>query len=280
MKRFFLLLNVLASFTYCFSQQASQQIIFPSVPDRINILKASLALHESEENIFWPLYEQYEEKLTILKQSTLESLRAVSLNVDRANAVNGVNSLFQDLQREANLKKEYFDRLLSSTNGTIGLQFLQGEALYDLLMKSALYEELNWKYPQWNPEAVRDELIKKNIFENALGVAPEDTTQFRQLLTEFEFDYSRIVGHEFLFFEQYIDDPTTWTPGQCKKLGNAFINMQLNEVKVKDKYFKQFSEAFDPLFAARLISFQEYFIMMSKLKVWSDWIATATVEQR
>jgi hypothetical protein len=280
MKRFFLLLNAVASFTYCFSQQASQQITFPSAPDRISILRASLALHESEEKIFWPLYEQYEEKLTMLKQSTLESLKAATLTIDETAAVNNVSDLLQDLQREASLKEEYFDRLLSSTNGTIGLQFLQGEALYDLLMKSDLYEELKWQYPRWNPESVRDELLKKNIFENALSVAPEDTAQFRQLMTDFEFDYSRVVGHEFLFFEQYIDDPTTWTPGQCKKLGNAFLSMQLNEVKVKQKYFEQFSEAFDPLFAARLISFQEYFVMMSKLKVWSDWIATSTVEQR
>lgn len=57
------------------AQHADTQLAVNSVPDRINILKASLTLMESEEKMFWPLYEQYELQLSNLKENTLRAMK-------------------------------------------------------------------------------------------------------------------------------------------------------------------------------------------------------------
>jgi hypothetical protein len=255
-----------------YGQHASNQLTLTDAPNREKILRASIALPESEANLFWPLYEQYETRLNAMKENTIESLRQLILDHGEGS-LEKVQKLLTDQRTEAALKKEYFDKILISTNGAVALQFLQGDALYDLLLKSKMYEQMQPSETVWSPAIMTNESLKRNILEFALGVNANDTTRFRSLLENFEFDFSRVVGHGYVFFEYYIDDASGWTPGQCKKLGDSFIHMQLNEVKVKDQYLRKFDEAFGPDFAARFMSLQEYFCMMSKLKVWSDYVS-------
>jgi hypothetical protein len=261
---------------FAFGQQASQQqnVLRIENSGRYNILKASLALHESEESVFWPLYEQYEVQLSALKESTYQSLRELTLNKNEVLSLMALQNLFKAQHKEIGLKKEYFDKIVESTNGTIALQFLQGEALFDLLMKSKLYRGMNWQAPAWAPSIAKDEKAKAVIMKFTLGISGADALRFDELHEDFEYEYSRVVGHEFHFFEQYLDDAGEWTPGQCKKYGTAFIAMQLSEVKVKERFMEQFNKAFGQSFAARYIALQEYFINMSKLKVWSDYVTT------
>jgi hypothetical protein len=273
MKRFSFFFLAMLFCQHAFSQQASQTQLREEKPDQLNILKSSLALRESQEDLFWPIYEQYEQKLSELKESTFESLRALTLNVEEMRAFSSVQNLLLDEHKEAALKKEYFDKIVASTNGTVALQFLQGEALYDLLLKSRLYEQIQWDHPSWTPSVLKDEMLRQSLTEITLGVVPADSTKFRTLMSDFDFEYSRVVGHQFAFYEQYVDNAGEWTPGQCKQLGNDFLKMQINEVKVKDRYFNKFNETFGPSFAARFIALQEYFNLMSKLKVWSDYIS-------
>lgn len=256
----------------------AQQVSYQSgeindMPDQGNILKASLVLHESEENMFWPLYEQYEAQLNSMKQKTITSLTALIASERDTASTFSVLSLLGDQRAEVNLKQEYFEKIASSTNGSVALQFLQGEALYDLLLKSKVYEQLQWNGSVWTPAILTDERVKRTLYEFILSVPAKDTVIFRSLLSDFDFHFSRVVGHEYVFFEHYIDNANGWTPFQCKKMGNNFISMQLNEVKVKEDFFRKFSETFSPSFATRLISLHEYFSMMSKLKVWSDYIS-------
>lgn len=67
------------------AQQANNKLNLDDVPVQKNILKASLALCESEETLFWPLYEQYEAQLNTLKQYTLHSLRRWSNKARRTS---------------------------------------------------------------------------------------------------------------------------------------------------------------------------------------------------
>ncbi len=94
--------------------------------------------------------------------------------------------------------------------------------------------------------------------------------EFTTLFSNFEFEYSRVVGHEYLFFQHYIDDPVDWTPRQCKMLGENFLAMQFNEMKIKDRYYTLLSEKFDKVIASRFISLHEYMSMMSKMEVWTE----------
>lgn len=281
MKRVFPFLLLLALISPGFGQHASQSINYDlDISERANILKASIALHESEERLFWPLFEQYEHRLKASKQSSFGSLRRITEGTETADADASVKMLLKDQREETILKKDYFEKILVSTNGTVGLQFLQGEALFDLLMKSRLYDGLEWSHPTWTPSLLKDDIAKESLVEFALEVAPTDTTEFRRLLREFDFEFSRVVGHQYVFFEQYIDDATEWTPGQCKRLGNAFLAMQLNEIKVKERFFEHFKASFDAGFATRFMALHEYFNTMAKLNVWANHLSVSTGLQR
>jgi hypothetical protein len=215
-----------------------------------------------------------------LKETAHKSLQDLTLNKDEGRSWSNLQHLFDAQRREVDLKKEYFEKIVASTNGTIALQFLQGEMLFDLLMKSKLYEGLNWQSPAWTPAIRKDEKAKTRVMKFTLGITGADEARFDEIHEDFEFECSRVVGHQFHFFEQYLDDANDWTPGQCKKLGSAFLTMQLNELKIKERFADRINEAFGSGFAARYIGLQEYFNTMSKLKVWSDYVSYADNIQR
>jgi hypothetical protein len=259
------------------SQQASQQISFAEQDrEKVNILKASVAFHDGQESIFWPLYEQYEQKLDKIRENSFVALQHLTLNHSDSLALENVQHLLLEQNEEASIKREYFDKLNLSTNGILALQFLQSEALFDLLTKSKWYEKLPWERPKWNPGILKDEQLKISAFISLLDVNSEQAQEFKLLMEDFEFEYSRIVGHEFLFFEQYIEDPFDLTPGQCKTIGSSFVKMQLHEVKIKERYFEKMNKAFGTSFAARFIAMEEYFNIISKLNVWSNYLSSAS----
>jgi hypothetical protein len=273
-------LFICVCFQAAMSQEVSRSIAVDQAPDRMKTLKASLVLGESDERIFWPLYEQYAERLSELNQSTVNALQRLIKSRGDDEAISNVKAVLNHQSMEVALKKEYFDKIIQSTNGTVALQFLQGEELFALLVKSKLFEQEEWNYSLWTPALLKSEEVNQTITEFALGVATGDSAKFRGIMSEFEFEYSRVVGHEYVFFEQCIDDPGAWTPGQCKALGNAFISMQVNELKVKEKFFKQFENTFGSSLAAEFISLQECFSTLSKLRVWLDYLSSADAPQR
>lgn len=124
------------------------------------------------------------------------------------------------------------------------------------------------------PAVITEERTRQTVYEFVLGVPLQDSAAFRSMLEDFQFEDSRAVGHEYVFFEYYIDEANEWTPFQGRKIGSSFIAMQLHEVDVKEKFYAKLHAKFGPSFAARFLALHEYLNIMSKLKVWSDYAAT------
>lgn len=258
---------------YSANAQHASADVFPAAvnEDRIAVLRASLSLPESHETLFWPLYEQYEQKHRRSDECSLTSLTELTHHASERDPVECVESIFSAMEDDVLLKKEFFEKINRSINGAVALEFLQSEALLDLILKSRMYEQLTWERPQWTPAFQKDEKARMTVMEFALGLSGEDAEKFRLLYEDFDFDYSRVVGHQLVWFEQYIEDVSFLTPAVAQQLGKEFISMQQNEIIVREKYFRKMADTFGSGTAARFIALDDYFTMMAKLKVWSDY---------
>jgi hypothetical protein len=244
-----------------------------NIPDRLTLIKSAIALPEAHENIFWNLYEQYEEQR--IKDNDWSVLQSTGgSGGDNAASLNTASSYAMDfLNLESDrvkLKRKYFDKIESALNGSVALQFLQSEALLDLLQRSRVYEKMDEGRPEWKDVMLKDEHIRCQVMEFTLGLSREDAERFRPIFENYQFDYSRIVGHQYLFFEQYVDDVTGLTPNQCKNLGKEFLNMQQEEVIVRKNYFDKMQNFFGVKIAMRFLAVDYYYSLMEKLKTWSD----------
>jgi hypothetical protein len=246
------------------------------IPDRLSLIGSAVTLPAAQENDFWPLYEQYEKK----RKDQGETFRPF-VSADLNGEISSFDSLNQDPSslvlkilnaesRGVKLKKEYFDKIESALNGSIALQFLQSEILIDMIHRSRLYEGEKWSCPDWNVGMLKDENMKCQVMEFTLGLSGNDSQKFRPLFEDYQFDYSRIVGHQYFFFEQYIEDVSGLTPAQCKKLGNEFLNMQQREIVVRKNFFEKMRQFFGAKVAVRFLAVDDYYSLMEKLKTWSD----------
>jgi hypothetical protein len=254
-------------------QQASNVVLHESNSAQSNFLRAALSEHEMSEHVFWPLYYQYQQESSEVEVVTANTLQALILLGDESEGTVLVRRLLSSHRDEAKLKSDYFQKIQASTNGSVALQFLQSEILFELLLRSRLYETNTWNKPKWTATMLRDDNAKLSVLQTALEIPTPNIDRFREIADEFEFDYSRVVGHQFVFFEHCVDDVKELTPGICKKLGLNLLTMLQDEAKIKEKYFNKLESEFGPRLAAEFISLQEYFFTMAKLDVWSESIA-------
>jgi hypothetical protein len=279
---FSFVLSVVASF------HTQAQVLAPEVserlsPERIAVMR-STTIPVEQENLFWTIYAEY----VIEARETDTGCSSFSANASDTGGDTWTRALisrnvdpspcFQEMlsnqSKEVKLKAKYFDRVRNAVNGSVALQFLQTEMLMDLLHRSKMYESMDWSMPHWNASLLKNEEAKFDIIEFTLGIAPEQSRSFRVLFEDYQFEFSRIAGHRLFFFEAYVDDVAFFTPGHCNQLGNDFLKMQLDEIKLRQHFFVRISAAFDANLAARFLTLDDYFTSMEKLKVWSDNMVT------
>ena len=246
-----------------FPQAGDALFIADDRDDRLTALQSTITIKEIDADEFWSIYHQYTQERPVTASHTYFSESA-----DSIDAHSCVNEILKSQLANLSLKRQYFDKINESLNGTLALQFLQSEALLDLIVKSQSYENKSWKQPQWRPEMMEDADVKMFAMEKSLALTKEQALRFRSLFVEFEFDYSRIVGHRLAWFEQYVEDITDLTPAQCKKLGKEFLTMQQNELRLLEKMFKSMHEAFGDEVALTYMALEDYFTMAAKLRTW------------
>jgi hypothetical protein len=259
---------------FCHSIIAQQADIRLTVHDqssqRLSVMKSALSLRQSDEVAFLPIYAQYEGQLVADDGCSLASVNQLASSSRASEAAACVRAVLKSQNQSVVLRREYFEKINSATNGTVAFQFLQFEALLDLLQQSRLYENTNWNHPQWHKAMLKDEAIKREVMEFTLGLNAEQREKFRPLYEDYEFEYSRVVGHQLVWFEQFIEDVSDFTPAQCKKLGREFLSMQQNELKIRERFLKKFIDILGEETAARYMALEDYFSMMAKLKTWSE----------
>lgn len=261
------------------------QVLTPELSDRIPSERIaamrSTIIPEQQENLFWSIYAEYlEARVTDTGCSSLAMNASNQINSwgdmlisRKADPSSCLNEMLENLSKDVKLKEDYFKRISKAVNGSVALQFLQTETLMDLLHRSKMYEQLEWSRPDWNASLLKDENAKFEVIQSALEITPDQTRSFKMLFEDYQFEFCRIAGEQLFFFEGYVDDVTFSTPGHCNQLGSAFLQMQSDEIKLRQRFFERISSAFDANLAARFLALDDYFTSMDKLKVWSDSMA-------
>jgi len=246
-----------------FGQQANVKKQFDQEPtfDRRSVLNATLAFTGTvEETSFWSLYDEYESGIPEAFQCT----HTLSSRQGRTSR-QCVESVLANQSKEVFVRKDFFARISKATNGKTAFQFLQSEILTDLILKSRIFEAAQDHYPMWNSNLIEDESAKFAVLRSAMHVEDQDISKFESIVADFEFEYSRVVGHALVWFEQYVEDITDFTPAQCVVLGNEFLKMQEDEINLKARYFNIIASSLSEETAARFIALQDYFFNMDKL---------------
>ncbi len=250
-----------------FGQHANVKRHFDQEPtfDRRGVLNATLAFTGTvEETSFWSLYDEYESGIPETFQCT-HTLSSPQCRTSRQCA----ESVLANQSKEVFARKDFFGRITKATNGKTAFQFLQSETLTDLILKSRIFEAAQDHYPMWNSNLIEDESAKFAVLLSAMQVEEQDIRRFESIAADFEFEYSRVVGHALVWFEQYVEDVTDLTPAQCVVMGNEFLKMQEDEIKLKARYFNILASLLNEETAARFLALQDYFFNMDKLNVWS-----------
>jgi hypothetical protein len=274
-------LPVVASF-YTQAQVLTPELSHRISTERIAVMRAA-TIPVEQENLFWTIYAEYVEARDT--DPACSSLAMNAANVQGGPLADALVSrkidpspCFREMlgnqSQDVNLKAQYFERISNAVNGSVAMQFLQAEALMDLLHRSKMYERMDWNRPHWNSSLLKNEKAKFDVIEFALGIAPEQSRSFRVLFEDYQFEFARIAGHQLSFFEMYIDDVGFSTPGHCNQLGSNFLKMQLDEIELRQHFFERLSAAFDANLATRYLALDDYFTSMDKLKVWSDNMTT------
>lgn len=235
-----------------FSQQASLKQSGENAVDRRSVLKTTLAFSGTvEETLFWPLYELYEQRMPEMSGCTL-----VGDRIDGQPPRQTVEAILRCQADEIAVKNEFFRKIDSAINGTIALRFIQSETLTDLILKSRFFETTNLQKPVWNENMIEDEKAKLDLFAALLRMSPDETVKLQPLLSDYEFEYSRVVGHAFVWFEQYIEDLSDLTPAQSSTMGMEFLEMQEKEIKLKQRFFNKVADVLGEDLAARFLPFR------------------------
>ncbi len=249
-----------------FAQQASLYSIADEKSERENVVRSLLILKKSEETIFWPLYEQYARQI---KPASF-NVPGVPDQPDELNAI--IGEAFRDHYENIRTRKDYFEKINSAINGTIALKFLQSEALSELMHKSKYCERNFGDRLVWDKRFITDEQLKFDHLTALMDTSPEFAEKIRLIFDDFEFEYSRVVGHQFVWFELFVEEPFETTPAQCRKIGAEFLQQQHNEIKVAERFFKRLASETNEKFAATFIMLEDYFNTMAKLEIWSDLV--------
>jgi hypothetical protein len=139
------LINVIVA-SACLAQQYNNSIALNasvSGTDRMSVIKNSIAIDEWHEKSFWPLYGKYASKVEGVSMQAYRALNDLalvnkSISNDEAyeDGVKFINFRYELL----NILQQYYVEIGSEFNGIVALQFLQTEALLDMIESSRIYE--------------------------------------------------------------------------------------------------------------------------------------------
>src|SRR6476620_2047082 len=111
--------------------------------DRMVIVKNSLSIPAWHEKNFWPVYEDYSKDVAnyfaLVDRSAADFATAEFDNADN-NAYEKGQKLLGARFDVLTVRQRYYSSIGSSFNGIIALQFLQTEALFDMMESSSTYE--------------------------------------------------------------------------------------------------------------------------------------------
>lgn len=244
------------------------------LPGRATVIKEFLEVPGMSEKIFWPIYSEYE----FAQQKVFDGLHVLESMVgdkDSHISISGHNEIKKYIKiqyDEVATKHRYFSTIAQDVNGSLAYQFVQTETIFDLMDRADFYRLHNFS-PLASYIGFLNDSLKWNYMISYLSISTEQSEKLKPVYDLFEFEYSRVVGEQFVWFGQYTDDVSLLTPGQAKLMGESLLRMLKAEITVKEKFFWLIEDIIGSDSAAQYFLMEDYVSVRNKLQVWADCLA-------
>lgn len=260
-----------------FGQHAQNTLALTvSENDRISVVKSSVRLAEWHEKSFWPLYEKYMNdavKVYSLTYRSLQDLAGSNNAISDHEAFENASKLLTYRNDELALRKQYYREIGAVLNGVIALQFLQTEAMMDMIESSEIYSKSSWKNFRFHPQALSSDQIKTakhNTISSALSLSSGEEDAFWMVYSKYEEECDAILGEDYSLYSLFASDASDFTPALAKRLGHDLLLVMEREIKLKEKYFLEMNAAAGSSIASRFLAWEDYYSVVSKMYAWAD----------
>lgn len=260
------------------SQRSKNTLSMISVggTDRIAVVKSSVQLAEWHEKAFWPLYEKYLTEATEIYSETYRSLKDLA-DTDASHpsqeAFENGWKLLTSRNNELKLRKTYYQQVGAALNGVVALQFIQTEAMMDMLESADIYSKSSWKNYRFNAKALPEDEArhaKRNIMAAAIAIAPEKKELFWDAYAKYEDECDALLGEAYSVYNLFAGDAADFTPALAKRLGNDLLQIMEREIRLKERYFLEINATVGGVEAARFLAWEDYYSLVSKMHAWTE----------
>lgn len=260
-----------------FAQHAKNTLALTvSGNDRISVVKSSVHLAEWHEKSFWPLYETYLQEATEVYSETYRSLQDLAetdVSVAGQEAFENGFKLLRYRNEELALRNKYYREVGAVLNGVVALQFLQTEAMMDMLQSAQIYSKSRWQNFRFHSPALPAGQIseaKHNTMASALLIPADKAAAFWDVYSRYEKDCDAILGDAYSVYSLFASDASDFTPALAKRLGYDLLQVMEREVKLKERYFLEMNAVVGSSLAARFLAWEDYYSIVSKMYAWAD----------
>lgn len=260
-----------------FAQHAKNTLALTvSGNDRISVVKSSVHLAEWHEKSFWPLYETYLQEATEVYSETYRSLQDLAetdVSVAGQEAFENGFKLLRYRNEELALRNKYYREVGAVLNGVVALQFLQTEAMMDMLQSAQIYSKSRWQNFRFRSPALPAGQIseaKHNTMASALLIPADKAAAFWDVYSRYEKDCDAILGDAYSVYSLFASDASDFTPALAKRLGYDLLQVMEREVKLKERYFLEMNAVVGSSLAARFLAWEDYYSIVSKMYAWAD----------
>jgi hypothetical protein len=262
----------------CLGQQYSNVALNTSVSglDRMDVVKNSIKIDEWHEKSFWPLYAKYASKVDAVSMQayrTLNDLALVDKSMTNGEAYDYGTQLISFRHELLTILQQYYAEIGSEFNGIVALQFLQTEALLDMMESSRIYETTPLKQYRFHPKLLPTADLKSakyNIISKALSLTPEEAPAFYAIYARYEEECDALLGDDYSLVGFYAGEASDYTPAIAKRLGYDFLNVLKRELKLKEIYFNKVNSELGGSLAARFLAWEDYYSNINKMYAWAD----------
>lgn len=243
--------------------------------DRISVVKSSVKLAEWHEKSFWPLYEKYLNdavKVYSLTYRSLQDLTHTEGSAGEQEAFDNGWKLLTYRNDELQLRKKYYQEVGAILNGVVALQFLQTEAMMDMLETAQIYSKSEWQKYRFHSPSLPAEKIKEarhNLLVTALSLPAEKNDMFWSVYDKYEHESDALLGEAYSVYSLFASDAADFTPALAKRLGNDLLHVMEREVRLKERYFLEMNAMVGSTVAARFLAFEDYNSVVSKMYAWA-----------
>ncbi len=244
--------------------------------DRITVVKGSVRLAEWHERSFWPLYDKYLNDATKVYSMTyrsLEDLAETDASVSETTALENAVKVLTYRKEELEMRKKYYREMGAILNGVIAMQFLQTEAMMDMLESANIYNGTEWERYRFHAHSLPDDQVakaKRNTLEAALDIPDEKKSAFWSLYRRYEVERNALMGEAYDIYALFASDAADFTPALAKRLGYDLLHVMERELKLREDFFYQMNARVGSVLAARFFAFEDYYAIVSKMYAWAD----------